>query len=56
MAYILDMDPRDEKIRRFVLACMRIWERKHGRKPETMEEMWEAVAEGLEKPHNRNVN
>lgn len=42
------MDPRDEKIRRFVLACMTIWERKHGRKPETMEEMRDAVALGLE--------
>ena len=60
MAYILEMDPRDEKIRRFFDACMRIWERKHGRKPETMEEMREAIALGLEsrcseKPNSRGI-
>ena len=54
------MDGKEDMVKAFFDACMRMWERKHGRKPETMEEMREAIALGLEsrcseKPNSRGI-
>ena len=38
----------DEKIRRFFENCIKDWERRHGREPETMDEMWDAVIDSME--------
>lgn len=39
---------KESKVRRFFESCLAEWERKHGRRPETRDEMWEAVMEGME--------
>ena len=39
---------KDGEIRAFFDACLKLWEKRHGRKPRTMEEMWDAVADGLD--------
>lgn len=39
---------KDSKVRLFFEFCMNEWERKHGRRPETREEMWDAVMDGME--------
>ena len=51
---LLNMDSKDEKIRLFFESCLKDWERRHGRKPETMDEMWDAVIDSMErKPKDR---
>lgn len=47
------MDEKDEKIRRFFDSCMKEWERKHGRRPETRDEMWDAVMDGMERRNEK---
>lgn len=37
------------KLRRFFEACMKGWERRHGRRPRTREEMWEAFIDGMDR-------
>lgn len=39
----------ESKVRQFFDSCMNEWERKHGRRPETMDEMWDAVIDGMER-------
>ena len=39
---------KDGKIRAFFDACLKLWEKRHGRKPVTKEEMWDAVIDGME--------
>lgn len=51
---------KDREIRAFFDACLKLWEKRHGRKPRTMEEMREAIALGLEsrcseKPNSRGI-
>lgn len=43
------MDSKDEKIKRFFEQCLKDWERRHGREPETMDEMWDAVIDSMER-------
>lgn len=43
------IDSKDEKIRRFFESCLKDWERRHGREPETMDEMWDAVIDSMER-------
>ena len=38
----------ESKVRRFFESCLAEWERKHGRRPETRDEMWDAVIDGME--------
>ena len=40
---------KDDMIRAFVDACLKLWEKRHGRKPRTMDEMWDAVNDGMER-------
>lgn len=39
----------ESKVRRFFESCLAEWERKHGRKSETRDEMWDAVIDGMER-------
>lgn len=43
------MDSKDEKIRRFFEQCLEEWKRRHGREPETMDDMWDAVIDSMER-------
>lgn len=40
---------KDVQIRAFLDACLKLWEKRHGRKPRTMDEMWDAVNDGMER-------
>lgn len=45
---------KDRQIRAFFDACLKLWEKRHGRKPMTNEEMWDAVNDGMERPKKTN--
>ena len=40
---------KDVQIRAFFDACMKLWEKRHGRRPETRDEMWDAVIDCMER-------
>ena len=46
---LLNMDSKDEKIRRFFEQSLKEWGRRHGREPETIDEMWDAVIDSMER-------
>ena len=48
------IDSKDEKIRIFFERCLKDWELRHGREPDAMDEMWDAVIDSMErKPKDR---
>lgn len=40
---------KEKKVERFFEACMKEWERKHGRRPESRDEMWDAIIDGMDR-------
>lgn len=38
----------ESKVRPFFESCLSEWERMHGRRPETREEMWDAIMDVIE--------
>lgn len=42
------VDDKDISLRAYFDGCMMSWERRHGMRPETRDEMWDAIIDGME--------